>query len=69
LAGLAVASGSACTSEERAPSHVLAAMGVLTQGNVRVSMGRWTTQRDVDALLAAVPTAVAAIRARHGMAP
>ena len=68
VAGLAVASGSACTSEERTPSHVLSAMGVLTQGNVRVSMGRWTTQADVDALLAAMPPAVAAIRERHGMA-
>ena len=67
VAGLAVASGSACTSEERAPSHVLAAMGVLTQGNVRVSMGRWTTEADVRALLAALPPAVAAIRERAGM--
>ena len=67
VAGLAVASGSACTSEDRAPSHVLAAMGVLTQGNLRVSMGRWTTEADVQALMAAVPPAVAAIRDRAGM--
>ncbi len=37
-AGFAVASGSACTSSALEPSHVLAAMGVLTHGNIRVSV-------------------------------
>ncbi|WP_392542351.1 aminotransferase class V-fold PLP-dependent enzyme [Oryzobacter telluris] len=36
--GLHVASGSACTSSALRPSHVLAAMGVLTHGNVRVTL-------------------------------
>ena len=36
--GLVVASGSACTSSALRPSHVLAAMGVLTHGNVRVTL-------------------------------
>ncbi len=37
--GFAVASGSACTASSLEPSHVLAAMGALTHGNVRVSLG------------------------------
>ena len=46
--GFAVASGSACTASTLEPSHVLAAMGVLTHGNVRVSLTRDTTEADVD---------------------
>ena len=41
--GFAVASGSACTASTLEPSHVLAAMGALTHGNVRVSLARDTT--------------------------
>jgi cysteine desulfurase len=36
--GFAVASGSACTASTLEPSHVLAAMGALTHGNVRVTL-------------------------------
>lgn len=56
--GVAVNSGSSCTSDTLRPSHVLAAMGVLTHGNVRVSLGHGTTEADVDALLAALPEVV-----------
>jgi cysteine desulfurase len=65
--GIAVSSGSACASTSLQPSHVLAAMGVLTEGNVRVSLGRETTDADVDALLAAVPEVVAQLRAASGV--
>ena len=38
--GFAVSSGSSCTSATLRPSHVLEAMGVLSHGNVRVSLHR-----------------------------
>ena len=66
--GFSVSSGSACTASTLQPSHVLAAMGVLTHGNVRVSVGRDTTDADVDAFLAAVPGVVAELRARGDVA-
>lgn len=51
LEGVAVSSGSACSSGKVAASHVLEAMGVapeLARGAIRVSLGRLTTQDDVD---------------------
>ena len=60
--GFGVASGSACTASTLEPSHVLAAMGVLTHGNVRVSLTRSTTVEDVDAFLATLPGVVEQIR-------
>ena len=65
--GFGVASGSACTASTLEPSHVLAAMGVLTHGNVRVSLTRDTTDAEVDAFCAALPEVVAEIRAEHDL--
>lgn len=65
--GYAVASGSACTASSLEPSHVLAAMGALTHGNVRVSVGRDTTDADVDGLLAVLPEVVTDLRRRAGI--
>ncbi len=65
--GFGVASGSACAASTLEPSRVLAAMGVLTHGNVRVSLTRDTTGADVDRLLAALPEVVTDLRARVGM--
>jgi cysteine desulfurase len=62
--GFAVASGSACTASSLEPSHVLAAMGALTHGNVRVSMGRDTSEADVERLLALLPGVLADLRPR-----
>jgi cysteine desulfurase len=48
--GIAAASGSACTSGDLAPSHVLSAMGVeaaLAQGSIRFSLGRENTLEDI----------------------
>lgn len=70
--GLAVASGSACTSSALRPSHVLAAMGVLTHGNVRVTLPLEavspTRADDVDRLCRELPDAVATVRRRLGTA-
>ncbi|MDQ1713405.1 MAG: cysteine desulfurase [Frankiaceae bacterium] len=60
--GFAVNSGSSCASETGHPSHVLEAMGVLSHGNVRVSLGRDTTAADVAAFLDAVVGVVADVR-------
>ena len=51
LAGIAVTSGSACTSGSMEPSHVLLAMGrdqKTAQATIRFSMGRSTTEEDID---------------------
>lgn len=65
--GYGVASGSACTASTLAPSHVLEAMGVLTHGNLRVSLTRDTTEADVDGFLAVLPDVVSDIRAQVGL--
>lgn len=68
--GLLVASGSACTSSALRPSHVLAAMGVLTHGNVRVTLPLRSVSpgraADVERLCRELPDAVAAVRRRLG---
>jgi len=56
LEGVAVSSGSACSSGKVAPSHVLAAMGVpetLARGAIRVSLGTTTSDEDVGTILKA----------------
>ncbi|MGN6245437.1 MAG: cysteine desulfurase family protein [Motilibacteraceae bacterium] len=67
-AGHAVSSGSSCTSSTLRPSHVLEAMGVLTHGNVRVSLPFGTTEADVDAFLADLPRVVEDVRGAAGVA-
>jgi cysteine desulfurase len=56
LAGIAVSSGSACSSGKVQPSHVLGAMGFgpkIAQGAVRLSMGWSTSEADIDRCLEA----------------
>lgn len=60
--GFAVSSGSSCTSSTLAPSHVLEAMGVLTHGNIRVSLGRETEAAEIDRFLELLPQIVARLR-------
>ncbi len=61
-AGYAVHSGSSCATTSGEPSHVLVAMGALTHGHVRVSLGAETTPEDVDGFVGAFATAVAKLR-------
>ncbi|HEY6958083.1 MAG TPA: cysteine desulfurase family protein [Candidatus Limnocylindria bacterium] len=65
LEGFAVSSGSACTSGTTEPSHVLLALGLdeeTAKGSLRVTVGRSTTDADVDAFLAVLPKVVERIR-------
>jgi cysteine desulfurase len=65
--GFAVSSGSACTADTLRPSHVLAAMGVLTHGNVRVSLHPGVTDADVERFLAVLPGVVSRLREEAGV--
>lgn len=65
LKGLAVSSGAACSSGAIEPSHVLVAMGMPQQrarASIRVSMGKQTTQDDVDFAIRIIPETVARLR-------
>jgi cysteine desulfurase len=74
LNGIAVSSGSACSSGKVQASHVLAAMAVepaLARGAVRVSLGWETTESDVESLLIAWNTVVSSLlknRDKQGIA-
>lgn len=65
--GFGVASGSACTASTLEPSHVLAAMGALTHGNVRLSLTRETTRAEVERFLAVLPEVVGKLRTEVGL--
>ena len=64
--GFAVGSGSACTSGSLEPSRVLASIGALTHGNVRVALHPAVTSDDVDRFLAAIPPVLDRVRSRLG---
>lgn len=64
--GFQVSSGSACTSGSLDPSHVLLACGVpveLAHGSIRITLSHWNTEADIEALIKAMPDAVARLRA------
>ncbi len=64
--GFAVSSGSSCTSDTLTPSHVLKAMGVLSEGNVRVSLPTGVAEADVERFLDVLPGVVAGVREKLG---
>ena len=66
MGDLAVSSGSACTSSEPEPSHVLRALGLdddATRSSLRFSLGRFNTAEEVDFAVGAVSDAVHRLRA------
>ena len=63
--GICASSGSACTTGSMAPSHVLTAMGLtpeLAMGAVRLSLSKYSTDEEVDHLLAKMPEIVSKLR-------
>jgi cysteine desulfurase len=62
--GFSIGSGSACTSDQLQPSHVLAAMGALTHGNVRVCLPHFVSSEEIDRFCTLIPIAIANVRKR-----
>jgi cysteine desulfurase len=65
IKGLAVSSGSACTSASLEPSYVLRALGrsdELAHSSLRMTMGRWTTEAEIDFAIDTIKTNVAKLR-------
>ena len=62
--GLSVDSGSACTAMNLQPSHVLAAMGLATDGNIRITLHANTTAEEVNLLINALVDEVRSLQQR-----
>jgi cysteine desulfurase len=70
--GIAAATSSACSSKTLEPSHVLRGMGVPpeeAQGTLLLTIGRWTTEKDVDYVLDMVPGVVDLLRKMSPLTP
>jgi len=65
LKGIAASSGSACTTGDPEPSHVLSAMGIspeLARGSIRISLGRENTEEEVDYTVSVLKDAIKQLR-------
>ncbi len=65
MLGIALSTGSACTSSSLEPSHVLLAIGLdhaTAHGSLRITIGRWTNKGDIDYLLDNLPKVVERLR-------
>lgn len=63
--GISVATGSACSSKTLEPSHTLISLGLLHEeahGSLELTLGRFTTEKDIDAALKALPEVVDRLR-------
>ncbi len=66
MEGIAASSGSACTSGSLEPSHVLTAMGIppeVAHGSIRFSLGKETTQDEIERVIEVLPPIVEKLRA------
>lgn len=66
LEGICSSTGSACSSSNAEPSHVLLAIGILPQkayGSLRFTLGKWTTEDDINLVLEVLPIIVNKLRA------
>ncbi len=65
MLGISVSTGSACSSNKLQPSHVLMATGIKPQeahGSLRISLGKWTTEEEIDYLLNVLPETIQKLR-------
>jgi len=72
MEGIAVSSGSACSSKTLEPSHVLIAMGiphVEAQGSLLMSLGRFNKDEDVDRVLEVLPRVIKGLREMSPLTP
>ena len=66
MAGICISTGSACSSSSLEASHVLLAMGldpVQAHGSLRFTLGKWTTEEEIDKVLEVLPRIVTKLRA------
>jgi len=69
LLGVAASTGSACSSAKLEPSHVLLAIGLKHEqahGSLRLSLGRWTTEKDINYVLKILPKIIKKLREISG---
>jgi cysteine desulfurase len=72
MKGIACSSGSACTSGSLDPSHVLLAIGLdheTAHGSLRVTLGRHTTEEEVDYFLKELPPIIERLRMMSPLRP
>jgi len=72
MEGVQASTGSACSAKTLEPSYVLLATGVKHEeahGSLELSLGRWTTDEDVDLVLGALPRIVKKLRDMSAFRP
>ncbi len=66
LEGIGTSTGSACTSSSLEPSHALLALGLSPEqahGSLRLTLGKWTTDEEIERVLEVLPRIIAKLRA------